>query len=146
VDWLDLVQLALTTLGFVLLAFVVGRSALARSRAKAAPAVEARVVSVERSDGGSRMYACFVDVAFEVPGHGELTNRRGFETEGQAILWSRRYKEGSVHRVVPNSLEEGKAFVADDLKRRGGDWPMWILVAILGALVAWAAVEYWAHD
>ena len=145
-DWLDLVQPAIAAIGIVLMAFVVGRTALARSRAKRARAVEARVVSVERTESGSRMYSWFVDVAFDVPGHGELTNRRGFETEGQAILWSRRYKEGSSHRVVPNTLEEGKVFVADDLKRGGGDWPMWILLAVMGVLLAWAVVEYWAND
>ena len=145
-DWLDLVQPALTAFGFVLMAFLIGRTALARSRAKRARAVEARVVLVERTEGGSRMYSWVVDVAFDVPGHGELTNRRGFETEGQAILWSRRYKEGSLHRVVPNSLEEGKVFVPDDLKRGGGDWPMWILVGVMAVLLAWAVVEYWADD
>ncbi len=143
-DWLDLVQLAIGAVGFVLMAIYVGREALARSRAKRARAVEARVVSVERTDSGSRMYSWFVDIAFDVPGHGELTNRRGFETEGQAILWSRRYKEGSLHRVVPNSLEEGKAFVADDLRRGGKDWWMWVLLAWMGVLLAWAVVEYWA--
>jgi hypothetical protein len=146
VDWLDLVQPAITAVGFVLMAILLGRRALARSRATRAAAVEARVISVVRTQGSGRMYSWFVDIAFEVPGHGELTNRRGFETEGQAILWSRRYKEGSLHRVVPNSLEEGKVFVADDFKRAGGDWPMWILLAVMGALLAWAIVEYWAND
>jgi hypothetical protein len=144
VDWLDLVQLAITTAGFVLLAIYVGREALARSKATRAQSVEARVVSVERSESGSRMYRWFVDTVFDVPGHGWLGNRRGFETEGQAILWSRRYKEGSSHRVVPNALEEGKVFVPEDLRR--GDWPMWVLVAVTGALLAWAVVEYWLDD
>src|SRR5688572_8517882 len=145
-DWLDLVQPAITAVGFVLMATLLGRRALARSRATRAAAVEARVISVERTEGSGRMYSWFVDIAFEVPGHGELTNRRGFQTEGQAILWSRRYKEGSLHRVVPDSLEEGKVFVADDFKPGGGDWPMWILLAVIGALLAWAIVEYWAND
>lgn len=106
-DWPDLVQLAITAFGFVLMAVYVGREALARSKASRSPAVEARVVSVERSDSGSRMYRWYVETVFDVPGHGELRNRRGFETEGHAILWSRRYKEGSSHRVVPNALEGG---------------------------------------
>ena len=145
--WLDLVQPAITALGFVLMAFLLGRRALARSRAARVAAVDARVTSVERTEGSGRVYKWFVDVAFEVPGHGELTNRRGFETEGQAILWSRRYKEGSVHRVVPDSLEEGKAFVGDDLRHGARiDGPLWILLAVMGALLTWAVVEYWTHD
>ena len=92
------------------------------------------------------MYSWFVETLYDVPGHGKLTHRKGFEKEGQALLFQRLHREGSVHRVVPNEVEEGQVFLEEDLEG-AGDWALPAAMAFAVGLAAWAAwtvaVEYW---
>jgi hypothetical protein len=145
---LELFQVGISVVMFALLAVYAWRLRRAKALARGEPAVQAPVVSVVREESGGRVHSWFVDVVFEVPDRGFMKHRRGFETEGKAILWSRLHREGSVHWVVPNAIEQDQVFLLDDLKR--SEWHLLALVAIVGATAAYSVyllvVEYWLHD
>ena len=118
----------------------------ARRLARSAAAVQAPVLWDNRVESGSRSYAWFVETLYDVPGHGELLHRKGFEKEGPALLFARLHREGSVHWVVPNEIDTGQVFLREELDPRG-DWLMPALMVLAMGLAAWAAyavaVEYW---
>lgn len=136
VDTAALIEIGISLAMLVLGAVFVWRQWRARSLARSQRAIEATVASVQREESGSRMYAWFVDTVYDVPGHGLLHHRRGFETEEQAILWSRLHKEGSKHPVIPNAVETDKVFLREDLESTAWHWIA--IIVFIAAVLAYS--------
>jgi hypothetical protein len=112
----DAVTLVVSAAMVVLGTLFVWRAVRARSRARRAGPVRARVVDVKREERRTRTSSWLVTTTYEVPGRGLLVHRRWFEDEGPALLWQRLHREGSEHDVFPHPAGRGEAFVAEDLR------------------------------
>ncbi|APV51321.1 hypothetical protein BWI17_17495 [Betaproteobacteria bacterium GR16-43] len=141
-EWAQKLAMATeVSVGIVLLG-AVARLFWARWAARGHRPVGGRVISVRREEDENKV-GYVVHSVYEIPGHGPLTHSRNFETEGQAILFSRLHKEGSVHKVVVNPADSDKVFLWDELGKT--DWNnfiyLFMALATLGAAI-YGVMEY----
>jgi hypothetical protein len=144
-EFFDKFYLAFGVFAGLLLVGMVATQFWARHVARGRKPILARVISVRRYEFDDRkVYIYGVDTVYEVPGHGPLTHFRGCETEGQAILFSRLHKEGSMHKVVVNAADSDKVFLWDELAKTDWYWIYFAVVALvcLGSAI-YAVVEYY---
>jgi hypothetical protein len=144
-DFLEFFEVGFMIVCAALMGLYLTRLFLARRIARKRKPVLAKVVAVIRKElDDNRVFSYGVDTIYEVPGHGELAHWKGFETEGQAILFSRLHKEGTSHKVVPDTMDPGKVFLWEELTKMDTNlvYALFVGLAVI-ASCAYAIVEYY---